>query len=120
MSILANVETKVIAASAGGGGGAAVSAFVLWLLGVTVWGQSADAGKASAALAAVPSPVSAIVAVVLSLAGAGLAGYLAPHTSRADLGDLTPVVVDATPAPAASVFTPPASDPLTAAVAATS
>jgi len=91
------IETKVIAAAAGSGGGATLSAFLVWFLGVTVWGASADADKAQVALAAVPTPVSAIVAIVVTVVVTAAAGWLAPHTSRA-AAPVAPLLHDVPPA----------------------
>lgn len=75
------VETKVIAATAGSAvSGSTVGTFVVWLMGVTFWHASTDADKATAAIAAVPIPVVALVLLIVGSVGAGVAGYLAPHT----------------------------------------
>lgn len=80
--MLNSIESKVIAATAGSGLGAAAGTFILWVLGVCVWHTPGNAEKAATAVAAVPTPVSAIVLLLITVAGAGLSGYLAPHTSR--------------------------------------
>lgn len=79
------IETKVIAATAGSGFGAACSSFLLWDLGVNFWGVSNTAGAAGAAIAAVPAPVSVVVALLVSAGCTALAGYATPHTHRPDL-----------------------------------
>jgi hypothetical protein len=79
---MSTIESKVIAATAGSGAGAAVSAFVLWLLGITVWHVPNTADSAGSAISAVPTPVAGLIAIVLAVAGAFLAGYAAPHTDR--------------------------------------
>lgn len=76
------IETKVIAAAAGSGVGAATGGFLLWLAGVLIWHQSDAASAAAATVAAVPTPVSGLVLILLGVAGAALSGYAAPHTSR--------------------------------------
>ena len=76
------IEAKVIAAIAGGGLGGAIGQFLLWLLGVLVWHASSSADKATAATAAVPGPVSMLLVALIAAVGAGLAGYMAPHTPR--------------------------------------
>lgn len=76
------IESKVVAAAAGGGAGLVASNFIIWLLGVTIFGASNAAEKAADALAAVPEPVSAIVGLVITVAGTFMAGYAAPHTDR--------------------------------------
>ena len=82
---LSTIETKVIAAASGSGLGAAVGTFLLWLLGVTIWGVPFDATSAPRAVAAVPEPVGALLVIVVAVVGAGLAGYAAPHSPRPDL-----------------------------------
>lgn len=74
------VEAKVLAATVGSGAGSAVGTFLLWLLGVLVWHQPDGADKAGDAIGAVPSPVAGLLLVVVSAAGAAVAGWLAPHT----------------------------------------
>ena len=76
------VESKVYAATIGSGAGSIVGTFVLWLLGVSIFGGQATADQAAAAVAAVPAPVSGFVLLVLSAGGSFLAGYLARHTPR--------------------------------------
>ena len=82
MTPKAPVETKVVAGTAGAGAGAVVSQFVLWLLGCWAWGASWAAEKAVDAVAAVPGPVSALIVLVITVIGAYIAGWLAPHTHR--------------------------------------
>jgi hypothetical protein len=86
------IETKVIAAAAGSGLGAALSTFLLWILGVTAFGASSGADQVAKALAAVPEPVGALLAILVGIGGAGIGGYVAPHTSRPDLATGLPVV----------------------------
>jgi hypothetical protein len=128
--MFSTIETKVIAAAAGAGGGGAVSGFVLWLLGVLFWGAPSDANHAAQAAAAVPGPVSALVAVVLVILGAFLAGYAAPHTPRPDLhatpiGELVrsqgvaPVDAPAVSAPEPAADSTATAEPLPAEPAAT-
>jgi hypothetical protein len=78
------IETKVVAATAGSGAGGVLATFTTWLLGVYVWGASPAADQAEAAVAAVPTPVAALVVVIVTAVGALIAGYAAPHTSRLD------------------------------------
>lgn len=80
-----NIETKVYAAPLGGTASAAVTAAILWLLGVLVWHSPDDAGNAGAAIAAVPWPISGLMGFVIVGAGTFLAGYAAPHSTRPDL-----------------------------------
>ena len=82
---MSNIETKVIAAAAGSGLGAALSAFLLWVLGVTAFGAPGNADQVAKALAAVPEPVGALLAILVAIGGAFIGGYVAPHTHRPDL-----------------------------------
>lgn len=79
------IETKVIAAAAGAGLGAAVAQFLLWVLGVTFWTVVPTAEHAKDAISAVPEPVSTLLVLVVSILGAAIGGYQAPHTQRPDL-----------------------------------
>lgn len=76
------VETKVWAGVSGTAAGATISAFLIWLLGVTVWDAPSDADSAQSAVGAVPVPVSALVALVVLLLFNFLSMYIAPHTYR--------------------------------------
>jgi hypothetical protein len=78
----APIESKVYGGTIGTGAGAVISAFVVWLLGVTVWGAPPDSPGATEALAAVPSPVAAIVGLLITVGGSFVGGYLARHTPR--------------------------------------
>lgn len=89
------IESKVYAATLGSGAGAIVGSFLLWVLGVTLWHASSDAGQSVAAVSSVPAPVSGVVGLVLTVGGAFAAGYRAPHTDRPDVAPI------AVPAPAA-------------------
>lgn len=84
-SATAPIESKVYAATVGTGAGAIVSAFVLWLLGVTVWGVAFTANAATDAIAAVPAPISGMVGLLITVAGSFAGGYLGDHTERPDL-----------------------------------
>lgn len=84
------IEAKVIAATGGSVGGAGVvSTFVLWLLGITVWGVPWTADKASEAIGAVPGPVQVLTVAVIGGLITFIAGYTAPHTNQ----EPTPPVV---------------------------
>ena len=85
------LETKVLAGAAGAGAGGAFAQFLLWLLGVLVWHQSADAASSATAQAAIPTPVATIIVLLAAAAGSWAAGYAAPHTSRPDLAIVAPV-----------------------------
>jgi hypothetical protein len=90
---MSTIETKVIAATAGSGFGAALSAFLLWIVGVFAFGASSSADQVPKALAAVPEPVGALLAILVAILGAFVGGYAAPHTSRPDLTTLlTPLL----------------------------
>lgn len=65
------VEPKVKAAAAGSGAGAVSAGFVLWLLDAYVF-RAGD----------VPAAVVALVLLVVPVALAFVAGYLAPHMPR--------------------------------------
>ena len=82
---MSTIETKVIAATAGSGFGAALSAFFLWIVGVFAFGASSSADQVPKALAAVPEPVGALLAILVAILGAFIGGYAAPHTHRPDL-----------------------------------
>ena len=88
------IESKVIAAAAGSGLGAALSAFLLWVVGVAAFGASSAADQVPKALAAVPEPVGALLAILVAILGAFIGGYAAPHTARPDLA---PTVAAPTP-----------------------
>jgi len=113
------VEAKVIAATAGSGLGAALSAFLLWIVGVFAFGASSAADQVPKALAAVPEPVGALLAILVAILGAFIGGYSAPHTSRPDLS--TPLVFSTTTGTVTSaspVFTQTSDAPATPVVAA--
>jgi hypothetical protein len=103
---MSTIESKVIAATAGSGAGAAISAFVLWLLGITVWHVPNSADLAGSAVAAVPTPVAGLIAIVLTtsrvLTMTASSMYPGP-------GDPAAAVTPADPEqPAAGVPPPPA------------
>jgi len=76
------IHPKARAAASGGGAGAVAATFVLWLLGVAIWHQPNGADQATAAIAAVPWPVAAVVLLAVPAAGAFLNSYTAPHLSQ--------------------------------------
>lgn len=78
----APVEGKVAAATVGSGAGAVVSVFILWLLGVLVFGASGDATLSSAAIEAVPTPVAGLIGAAVTVGGTFVGGYFAQHTPR--------------------------------------
>lgn len=77
------LETKVVAGAAGAGLGGVLTSFVVWLLGVLIWHASSSALDAGAAITSVPTPVSLLVGALLTAVLSFVAGYRAPHTSRA-------------------------------------
>ena len=123
---MSTIETKVIAATAGSGLGAALSAFFLWIVGVFAFGASSSADQVPKALAAVPEPVGALLAILVAILGAFVGGFAAPHTHRPDLttpleavlttttGTVVtapPVLTQTSDAPAPVVPDPPAAPP---------
>lgn len=74
------VRAKVLAAAAGAGIGAAAGTFLLWLLGVTIWGASYAAPDADVALAAVPAPVAGLLLAGVAAASSFVAGYMKTET----------------------------------------
>ena len=74
------VEAKVKAGAYGAGTAGVITTALLWLLGGTVWGGGLGASEVSDALAAVPAPVTALLALVVPAVGSWVAGYWAPHT----------------------------------------
>lgn len=68
------VEHKVTASTFGAGAGVTVAGFVNWVLAEYVFHEPA------------PLEVQAFVLLLVTVAGAFGAGYLAPHTSRAGGG----------------------------------
>lgn len=80
--IKAPVEAKVWAGTAGSGVGAALSAVILWALGVGFWGAVGDAAHATDAVAAVPFPVAAVVGLGVTGAVTFGAAWWAKHTPR--------------------------------------
>ena len=68
------ISPKAIASTTGAGLGAAMSTLLLWILGVTLYGESASAANVSNAMTAVPSPIATFVVLLIP---AGLAALLA-------------------------------------------
>jgi hypothetical protein len=83
---------KVIASAAGAGAGATVSSLLLWLLGITVWHQPATAGAVDQAMAAVPSPVSAIVVLAVTVASSAVFGWRVTDPLRISKSELPTVM----------------------------
>lgn len=78
----APTESKVWGATVGTGAGYIISQFVLWFLGITVWGVSADALSAGEAVTAVPDPVNGLIGLGVTTVGGFIGGWLAKHTPR--------------------------------------
>ncbi len=75
-------EPKVTLGTIAGGSGAILSAFLLWVLGVTVFDIPFTADQADDAIAAVPWPITGLVGLVLTVGGYFFGGYMAPHAAR--------------------------------------
>jgi hypothetical protein len=76
----------------GGTAGAALSTFILWILGVTVWGAESDADSALDAVTSVPGPVAGVVLLGLTYGGAMAAGWVAKHSPRpVELAEVDPL-----------------------------
>lgn len=69
------ISPKVIAASVGAGTGSVIATLVLWIIGVVFYDVPATAERVSDAMSVVPSPIAGIIALLLTIAGAGGAGY---------------------------------------------
>jgi hypothetical protein len=82
MTKRAPIETKVVAATGSAAYGAALSTFVVWLLGVTVWGAPDDADHAAKAVLAVPAPASVLIVLGITGGATWIGSYLARHTPR--------------------------------------
>lgn len=61
------LSPKVVAGSAGAGAGAIVTTATVWALGAGAFGAGWDAANVEAAMAAVPAPLVALVALVLGV-----------------------------------------------------
>lgn len=82
------VSPKVVASTAGAGIGAALSSLAIWIVGVTLWGQSANAADVNAAVAAVPAPVSGVITLIFALIGAGFPGWKTTDPNRVTTSEL--------------------------------
>ncbi|MFT4226701.1 hypothetical protein [Micropruina sp.] len=69
------VSPKVLASAAGAGAGASVSTLLIWVLGVTVWGQAPSASDVDQALAAVPAPVSSVIVLLVTVLASAASGW---------------------------------------------
>lgn len=85
MSRPAPIETKVQTAVGGTLAGGTLGTFLLWLLGVLVWGADWAAVAAEEAVRAVPTPVAGLVLLGVTALGTYVGGYLGKHTARPDL-----------------------------------
>jgi hypothetical protein len=82
------ISPKAIASTTGAGLGAAIATLITWILGVLVWNESSGASNVSDALAAVPSPVSAVVLLVIPAALAAISGWSVVDPNRVTTTDL--------------------------------
>lgn len=80
----APLSPRVPGAVAGGGVGTAVGYVVAWALGAFVFGVGDAGDKATAAIAAVPWPVLAVVLIIVPGVCAWIGGYL-PRDLASDL-----------------------------------
>jgi uncharacterized membrane protein len=69
------ISPKAVASTGGAGLGAVLATFVTWLLGVAVWNASSAAAKADDAVAAVPTPIAAVIALVIPAALAAILSW---------------------------------------------
>lgn len=99
------IEGKVYAATVGAGAGATVSAAILWLLGVLVWGVPDTAARAADAISAVPAPLNAIIVLGVTVGTTFVAGYSTKHTPRPQPTTDGAVIVEPPPAQAAETVT---------------
>jgi hypothetical protein len=76
------IEGKVWGATAGGTAGSIVASFVLWVLGVTLFGVSTDALSATEAISAVPWPIIGLVGLGITVGATFFGGWLTKHTPR--------------------------------------
>ncbi len=88
MSVQNPVSPKVVAATAGAGIGAAVTTMTLWVLGVVAWDSPSSAAAAADAVAAVPAPVSGVIALVIPTVLAAAASYRTPDRHRVTTDEL--------------------------------
>lgn len=95
MSMSTPISPKVIAAGAGAGGGAIVSSLILWIIGVTAYHVGADSNSVGDAIAAVPTPISAALGLILVVVGAVLPGYQTTDPARVELVDTERPLPDA-------------------------
>ena len=78
------ISPKVLAATGGAGLGAVVSPFVIWLVGVLVFGVPGDAIHQAEAMAAVPSVVNSLIIALLAVVGAFVPGWAVTDPARSD------------------------------------
>jgi hypothetical protein len=76
------IEGKVWGATAGGTAGSVIASFVLWVLGVTLFGVSTDALSATEAISAVPWPIIGVVGLGITIGATFFGGWLTKHTPR--------------------------------------
>lgn len=81
------ISPKVYAAVLGASGGTVVSGLILWIIGVTAYQVSPDANSVGTAVAAVPTPISAAIGLLLVILGAAIPGYQTTDPARVELAD---------------------------------
>jgi hypothetical protein len=69
------ISPKAVASTGGAGLGAAIGTLITWILGVTFWDASSAAQHANDAINAVPTPVSAVIVLVVPAAVAAISGW---------------------------------------------
>ena len=69
------ISPKVISATIGAGAGTVLSTLILWLIGAGLYDQGWASERVDNAIAAVPTPLSAIVFLVITVAFTFLPGY---------------------------------------------
>lgn len=82
MSASNPISPKVISAAAGAGGSAIIGGAILWALGAGVFGAGWEADTVEAAIASVPSPLAALVYLLITVAGAAIPGYFIADPNR--------------------------------------
>ena len=69
------ISPKVISAAIGAGAGTIISTAILWAIGAGLYDAGATADRVDNAIAAVPTPLSALVFLIVTVACTFLPGY---------------------------------------------
>ena len=69
------ISPKAIASTTGAGAGALVATLANWILGIVIWDAGSSAEEVAEALAAVPTPVAGIIALVAPAVCAAVSGW---------------------------------------------